>query len=150
MKKTILTPIIAVVLSIAGDAKPSTEIVDGIEWTYTILGSEVTIGDIENNVGANHAIPSSTSGAIAIPSTLGGYPVTAIGNSAFGARRGLTSVTIPDSVRSIGASAFTECSGITSMTIPESVTNIGHSAFNQCTSLSSVTIPESAACFLPD
>lgn len=44
---------------------------------------------------------TSISGAYTIPSTLGGYPVTSIGSSAFEGCTGLTSVTIPDSVTSI-------------------------------------------------
>lgn len=42
---------------------------------------------------------------------------TSIGNSAFRDCRGLTSVTIPDSVTSIAGSAFNGCSGLTSITM---------------------------------
>ena len=44
------------------------------------------------------------------------YSVTSIGNNAFRACSGLTSVTIPNSVTSIGDRAFYECSGLTSIT----------------------------------
>lgn len=56
--------------------------------------------------------------------------------------RGLTSVTIPGSVRKIGESAFEECTRLTSVTIPEGVTEIGWCTFKECTSLTSVTISE--------
>ena len=54
--------------------------------------------------------------------------------------RGLTSVTIPNSVTCIGTRAFQNCTALTSMTIPNSVTSIGSSAFQGCSGLTSVTI----------
>lgn len=80
---------------------------------------------------------------IIIPAECNGKPVTSIGQSAFEARRSLTSVTIPDSVTSIGQSAFSSCSGLTSITIPDSVTSISEYAFSYCSSLTSITIPDS-------
>ena len=68
--------------------------------------------------------------------------VTSIGYEAFFYCTGLTSVTIPDSVTSIGYEAFFYCTGLTSVTIPDSVTSIGSSAFSGCTGLTSVTIPD--------
>lgn len=73
--------------------------------------------------------------------------VTGIGYQAFrpihGEFRNLTSVTIPDSVKSIGCMAFYNCTGLTSVTMGNGVTSIGDSAFATCTSLASVTIPNS-------
>ena len=54
---------------------------------------------------------------------------TSIANYVFSDCRGLTSVTIPNSVTSIGNSAFFYCTGLTSVTIPDSVTSIGNGAF---------------------
>ena len=47
----------------------------------------------------------------------------------FASCKGLTSITIPNSVTSIGDMAFQYCSGLTSVTIPNSVTSIGFNAF---------------------
>ena len=58
-----------------------------------------------------------------------------IGSDAFISCKGLTSVTIPDSVKSIGEYAFYRCTGLTSITIPASVTWIGGNAFKDCSSL---------------
>ena len=52
--------------------------------------------------------------------------------------RGLTSVTIGNSVTSIGYEAFWNCSSLTSITIPDSVTSIGGCAFSGCSGLTSM------------
>jgi len=66
--------------------------------------------------------------------------VTSIGDYAFCAWPGLTSITIPNSVTSIGDWAFSWCSDLTSVTIPNSVTSIGKYAFMNCSGLTSVTL----------
>ena len=70
---------------------------------------------------------------------------TKIGDYAFNGCKGLTSVTIPDSVTSIGNEAFCNCAGLTSITIPDSVTSIGDRAFYYCTGLTSISIPSSVS-----
>ena len=79
-------------------------------------------------------------GDFVIPAEIDGLPVTSIGNYAFEHCSGLTSVTIPDSVKSIGNYAFEYCSGLTAITIPDSVTSIGNYAFSDCSGLTSITI----------
>ena len=69
--------------------------------------------------------------------------VTSIGDQAFYYCKGLTSVTIGNSVTSIGGAAFAHCTGLTSVTIGNSVTSIGESAFSGCSGLTSVTIGNS-------
>ena len=67
--------------------------------------------------------------------------MTSIGAHAFDNCKGLTSITIPDSVISIGEWAFYYCSGLVGeLKIPDSVTSIGRLAFSWCSGLTSVTM----------
>ncbi len=102
------------------------------DYTYTVSNGKATITDF----------PETVSGAIEIPSTLGGYPVTSIVGYAFYDCSSLTSVVIPEGVTYIREKAFYNCSGLTSVVIPEGVTSIGHYAFYNCSGLTSVVIPE--------
>lgn len=111
----------------------------GIEWTYNVISGEAEIyGD-----WLKSAIPATTTGAVTVPSTLGGYPVRRIANWAFYCCKNITGVTIPNSVTRIGISAFEGCSAMSSVTIPSSVIELGAHAFGECSALTGVTIPSS-------
>lgn len=73
--------------------------------------------------------------SIAIPES-----VKSIGDYAF-SMTALKTIDIPNSVVKIGANAFDQCRVLESINIPESVEEIGEYAFNGCWSLSSLTIP---------
>ena len=131
MKRQIKWAVSALVLVGAWSGWANSTVVDGRTWSYNISNGKATVTEV-----------SPASEGLTIPSSLGGYPVTGIGNYAFAHCSELTSVTIPEGVTSIGNSAFYGCSGLTSVTIPSSVTDIYGDAFYDCSGLTSVTIPE--------
>ena len=106
--------------------------VDGIY--YNILGS-----DAEVAWGS-----PKYSGSVVIPSTVTysdkTYSVTRIGVRAFEECSGLTSITIPNSVKSIGKEAFHYCISLASVTIPNSVTSMEDNVFTSCLGLTSITV----------
>jgi uncharacterized protein YkwD len=76
-------------------------------------------------------------GNVVIPERFNNKPVTAIGDNAY-REKGLTGITIPNTVTSIGNGAFS-FNQLTSVTIPPSVSSIGSQAFTR-NQLTSVTI----------
>ena len=81
-------------------------------------------------------------GAVEIPATLGGYPVTGIGMHAFAEYTSLKSVSMPESMTWIGNGAFAGCTGLESVALPAGLKSIGENVFYSCTSLTSVVIPD--------
>ncbi len=63
-----------------------------------------------------------------------------IGNYAFRRCQHLTSVTMPEGLKSIGYSAFSRSESLTSVVIPDSVAHIGNNLFNKCEKLESVVL----------
>ena len=55
----------------------------------------------------------------------------------------LTTIILPETIKSIGDYAFYECPGLTNLSIPNEVVSIGESAFCYCTGLNSIVLPES-------
>jgi len=102
------------------------------DYYYSVSGTAATITGYKG-----------PGGAIVIPTMLGEYTVTGIGDFAFQGCLGLTGVVIQNGLSVIGDWAFANCADLTDLTIGDSVTNIGASAFTNCSDLTGVTIPNS-------
>jgi hypothetical protein len=68
-----------------------------------------------------------------------GSQLTTIGQSAFSGPSKLTSISLPDGLKSIGGRAFSDASGLTSIIIPSGVTTIDGGAFSNASNLASIT-----------
>ncbi|MDD3938321.1 MAG: leucine-rich repeat domain-containing protein [Bacilli bacterium] len=65
-----------------------------------------------------------------VPGKLMGYPVTAIGPSAFAGLDRLKEVIFPETITSIGTNAFNNCINLAKFNIPRDLNYIGKDAFN--------------------
>ena len=74
-------------------------------------------------------------GEVNIPSVIEGQPVTVICDEACANNLVITSISIPDSVKSIGKMAFYNCQSLKSVNIGSKVSSIGNGAFLACGSL---------------
>ena len=131
---------IATVVCLGASADTWTDPETGVEWTYTVLDGEVSLG----GSGSQTAITNNPTGVLSIPGTLGGCPVTGIGNWAFGGLD-ITGVVIPDGVRNIGYGAFYRCTNLARVAFPQGVTNIADRAFYYCDGLEEVVFPDGLA-----
>lgn len=127
------------------------EIVGDYKYAYEVNGGNATITEFLGPVDPAKA-PALYD--ITIPTTLGGCPVTGLGDYSFAAKSddgstydplcsNIRSVTIPQKVTSIGKRAFYDCKNLTTLVLGEDIKTIGNYAFECCTSLTGVTIPQS-------
>lgn len=117
---------------VAAVARAESEVVDGLEWFYSV----------EEDGCATIFHGGPTGGDFAIPERLGGCPVTSVTFIGWedSYHNGLTSVVIPASVTNLGSHIFNACDSLTSVTIPEGVRSIGRNAFRCCYKLETIQI----------
>ena len=70
-------------------------------FEYSMENSEVTITGY-----------TGTETAVTVPATINGFPVIAIGDSAFALCSNITSIKLPSGIKKIGNYAFRGCSGL--------------------------------------
>lgn len=77
---------------------------------------------------------------VAIPDTINGIKVTAVGKGAFQNKSNITTVKFPETLTAIASSAFYGCKNLSSVILSDSVTSIGSKAFSMCTSLTGINL----------
>lgn len=135
MKKQLLF-LVFILLPLVSNA--ASVLIDGINYSLSTRGGKTaTVVSKSDGYTGDIVIPSS----IMYDDTE--YSVIGIYREAFQYCTGLTSITIPNSVKSLGYYSFYGCTGLTSITIPNSVNSIDHDSFSGCTGLTSITISNS-------
>ena len=102
--------------------------------------------------GGDSYVVKSYSGSdtqVIIPNMYNGLPVIQISNEAFKNCTTISSVHIPNGIKSIGQFAFYGCTALTEIILPDSIIYIGDFAFADCVELSKLNIPEGIKDFSP-
>ena len=139
MKKRVLSLILSICL------------ISGIIYIPTITyAEEFTEGDFKYKVTENNTASITkcliTSGAVTVPSTIGGYPVTIIDELCFRYSTGITSVTLPEGITTIKYGAFSGGSSnnrlteLATINLPSTLTTLGSHVFNGCSSLKTINL----------
>ena len=144
MKRFILIAIAFLIASLEAYSQSfSARIGNGGQLSFHVIDTtrnEVEIVRIKVLGDMQLTLPS---GDLMIPSSVNFkgaiYTVVSIGESAFADADGLTSVSIPSSVRRISDKAFSGCSHLASIIFPSGTTSMGDSVFDKCSSLSSIS-----------
>lgn len=112
---------------------------------YRYKGTMPENTNIEIKEGTTALLANVFSGCSGLTSISIPNSVKSIGGGAFWRCNNLTSITIPDDVSRIEDNTFSYCSSLTSVNIPSGVTSIGYNAFSECNSLTSVHITDLSA-----
>lgn len=94
-------------------------------------------------------LPADTEGAVVIPDTIGGLPVTLIDSGAFMGCRKITGVVVPSSVTRINSRAFADCLALTNVVLPPTLEWIDGEAFMGCREITDVVVPSSVRYIYP-
>ena len=97
--------------------------------------------ELSSGINAIPCINKNKSGEFIIPAAVNGYTVVKIGDFAFQDCYKITSIRIPQTVKSVGKNAFFGCSSLKEIELPSSITKM-EGAFLYCQSLTTVKLPQ--------
>lgn len=146
MNKKLLFTLFGLLMALPVFARDFSYTYEGQTLTYTVIDEEAKTcmtkeGGRDNYYGY---CGNDVSGGLIIPSVAidNGveYAVSKIGYFAFYNCNKMTSVSVPNSVKTIAIGAFAVCSGLTSVNIGNSVTTIGNGAFAWCSNLTKIMV----------
>lgn len=132
----VLTALSAGVIAAPAHAAPQTATIDGIDYSVGEDPAHAIVTGYDGSQGTDLTIPD------AVPIDGVQLPVNAIADGAL-RKKGLTSVDLPEGLRSIGVNAIAE-NELTSVALPTELTHLGAGAFG-FNELASLVVPPSLA-----
>ena len=130
---------VAEIIAVTNDGAYSAKCKVVVRGKHTASESDLEY-EIKNGSAIIISYFGQDSGELEIPDTLDGYPVTIIGDNAFGEddehaypKDSLVSVKkiiLPQTLKEIGKKAFSRCENLSEINIPESLEYIGQKAFS--------------------
>ena len=119
-------------------------VINGVTWYYTVENGEATITEVEN-----------AASELEIPAELGGCPVVALGANAvaYDYDGTITSVTLPNSLKTIGSGNFYQCCSLSTITFGTGIETVdlgsdfNNVTFGGGTILDEIIVPEDNAHF---
>lgn len=80
---------------------------------------------------------------LTVPEVVHGQTVTALAPGCFAGCEKLTTVKLPDTIKTIGSEAFAGCTALRGLQLPDHLESIGRYAFYGCTALEAIVISDS-------
>lgn len=108
------------------------------QFSYTLSDGKATITKLLFTVTTNGIEQTD----LIIPSTIDGYTVIKIGDSAIKRFDSLENIELPNSITMIGNNAFEYCTNLVSIEFPQSLVSIGDNAFHNCNNMSEVVFSD--------
>lgn len=128
--------------------------VDGIR--YLIEGNSAIVGRQDKELSGNIVIPESimyngtsyqVTGMVS-PTNITAWTSNTVTTEGGAFQScGITSISLPSSIKSLPAGAFNGCSNLSNVTLPSHLTSIGSACFAGCIQLQSLEIPETVESF---
>lgn len=101
------------------------------------------VTNVQNHTCEVAGVKSNVQGNIDIPAQFKGYDVTTIGTDAFYRKKGITKVSIPNSVKELKDYALYYCSDLERIDLPSSLERIGYFALGHLDKVTAIKIPRS-------
>ena len=127
---------------------------DSLQWSLTFGGNHLGADKVSvfEPYGYSYGADSAWShynapeGDVIVPSTVtdmynNTYTVASIDNCAFANCDGITSISLPNTIKVIGRNCFSSCTNLEQISIPDSISYIGLSAFPSCFSIDILFLP---------